>query len=244
MTLRETGERLAGQVPTTAAPGSDASAAHEVVTRTEKELVDAVREADQAGTPVRVVGTATNGAHDFDGQVVRVATQGLQVNDDGCSSDSLAYCGGVLVTVAAGQDWDGFVATAVGKDWVGVECLSGIPGLVGGVTVHNVAAFGQRVADTVASVRTWDRETSTHRRFAMIDCDFGACGESRFSREKMPDGSGRYVVLEVAFLFRQGDLTSPIQDEDLARIVGVQIRDRAPLQDIRTAVLAAVTTRP
>lgn len=143
------------------------------------------------------------------------------------------------MTVAAGQDWDGFVATTVENDWVGIECLSGIPGLVGGVTVHNVAAFGQAVADTVASVRTWDRETGTLRRFAMIDCGFGTGGESRFSRERMPDGSGRYVILEVAFLFRQGDLTSPIQDEELARMLGVRIRDRVPLKDVRTAVLAA-----
>lgn len=74
MTLHPTGARFPGQAHTGPRPGSHGPPAHELVARTEKELVDAVREADLAGTPVRVVGSATSdGAHGFDGRVVRVA---------------------------------------------------------------------------------------------------------------------------------------------------------------------------
>lgn len=100
------------------------------------------------------------------------------------------------------------------------------------------------VADTedelVRAVRdadTWDRATDTYRRFAMIDCLFDEHG-SRFSAERLPDATRRYVVLEVAFLFRQGDLTGPIRDPGLARLVHVEPGGRAPLSRTHEAVLA------
>lgn len=206
--------------------------------RTERELVEAVRQADATGMPVRIVGACTTAkTQGFVGRVVRVSTAGLSVNDDGCSNDSLAFCGGVLVTVAAGQEWDRFVELAVDRGWVGIECLSGCPGLVGGVTIRNIGAFGQRVGDTVASVRTWDRATGRYRRFAMVDCDFDDDG-SRFRRERMPDGSGRFLVLEVAFLFRQGGLTDPLRHAALAERLGVQLSQRASLTSVRQTLLA------
>ena len=153
---------------------------------------------------------------------------GITVNDDGCSADSLAYCGGVQVSVPAGQDWPDFVALAVDRHWVGIERLGGYAGTVGQATVADVAALGQRVSDTVAAVRTWDRASGSHRRFAMVDCGFGADG-SRFSTERLPDGTARYVVLGVEFLFRQGDLTAPIRDPELAAALGLAPGERAPL---------------
>ena len=61
------------------------------------------------------------------------------------------------MTVAAGEDWDALVARAVDRGWVGVEALSGIPGSVGATPIQNVGAYGQEVAQTIASVRVWDR---------------------------------------------------------------------------------------
>ena len=69
-------------------------------------------------------------------------------------------CGGVMVTVAAGETWDDLVATAVERGWVGVEALSGIPGSVGATPIQNVGAYGQEVSQTIASVRVWDRPPS------------------------------------------------------------------------------------
>ena len=46
----------------------------------------------------------------------------------------------------------------------GVECLSGIPGSVGGTPVQNVGAYGQETADTLVSVRALDRASRIGRR--------------------------------------------------------------------------------
>ena len=39
----------------------------------------------------------------------------------------------------------------------GLECLSGIPGTVGGTPIQNVGAYGQEVADHIDSVTVFDR---------------------------------------------------------------------------------------
>jgi UDP-N-acetylmuramate dehydrogenase len=53
---------------------------------------------------------------------------------------------------------DRFVAFCVERNLAGVECLSGIPGLVGGTPVQNVGAYGQEVSQTITTVRAYDRQ--------------------------------------------------------------------------------------
>jgi UDP-N-acetylmuramate dehydrogenase len=193
---------------------------------TAKDLVAAVAEADAAGTPVLLVAGGSNlvvGDAGFDGTVVRVVTRGVRVDAD--------TCGGAFVTVAAGESWDGLVERAVAEGWSGVEALSGIPGSVGATPVQNVGAYGQEVADTVASVRTWDRVDRVQRTFFAADCGFGY-RTSRFKRE--PD---RYVVLEVTFQLPLGDLGAPVRYAELARALGVGVGERVPSSDVRAAVL-------
>lgn len=213
-----------------------------VVARTEHEVIAAVRDADAAGVPWVIMGGAAEQrtCEDHGGalRTVQVATRGVKVNDDGCEVDALAYCGGVQVSVAAGESWQDFVVRAVTSEWVGVERLGDYSGTVGGATVRNVRAYGQSVSDTVAAVRTWDRAGDEYRRFAMVDCHFGEEG-SRFSVERMADGSARYVLLEVDFLLRQSDLTDPIRDPELARMLRVELGQRALLAQAREAVLAS-----
>ena len=84
----------------------------------------------------------------FPGLVVRIATRG--VSPDVETTDD-PTCGGVLVTVAAGESWDALVERAVTSGWVGVEALSGIPGSVGATPIQNVGAYGQEVSETIAS---------------------------------------------------------------------------------------------
>ncbi|MBB6627302.1 UDP-N-acetylmuramate dehydrogenase [Nocardioides sp. KIGAM211] len=200
-----------------------------VTATTEDALVDAVRRADEAGESVLVLGGGSNlvvADAGFGGTVVRVATRGISPDvEDGTS------CGGVLVTVAAGESWDDLVARAVASGWVGVEALSGIPGSVGATPIQNVGAYGQEVAQTIASVRVWDRTLKGVRTFANADCGFGY-RHSRFKADP-----GRHVVLSVTFQFRQGDLGTPATYAELARTLGVEPGGRAPLADVRAAVL-------
>jgi UDP-N-acetylmuramate dehydrogenase len=194
---------------------------------TESALVDAVREADSSGTPLLLVAGGSNlvvADSGFDGTVVRVETRGVAVEQD--------TCGGAMVTVAAGEPWDPFVALAVDRGFVGIEALSGIPGSVGATPIQNVGAYGQEVAQTIASVRCWDRVDGTRRTFAAAECGFGY-RSSRFKEEPQ-----RYVVLSVTFQFRLGDLAAPVRYAELARSLGVEVGARVPMSEVRDTVLA------
>jgi UDP-N-acetylmuramate dehydrogenase len=204
--------------------------AHRFVTAdTADDLVAAVDAADRAGEPVLVLGGGSNlvvADDGFPGTVVKVATRGVRPDvEDGVS------CGGVVVTVAAGEDWDAFVARAVASGWVGVEALSGIPGAVGATPIQNVGAYGQDVSQTIASVRVWDRKLRGIRTFANADCGFGY-RHSRFKADP-----GRHVVLEVTFQFTQGDLGAPVRYAELARRLGVEQGERVSAAEVREAVL-------
>jgi UDP-N-acetylmuramate dehydrogenase len=193
---------------------------------TEAELVDVVRSCDAAGEPVLVLGGGSNlvvSDDGFHGTVVAVRTRGLDIGRPDC--------GGVTLTVAAGEPWDDVVAAVVDRELVGIEALSGIPGSTGAVPVQNVGAYGQEVSQTIASVRTWDRQAQAQRTFATADCGF-AYRSSRFKTE-----SPRYLVLDVTFQLLAGQLSAPVRYAELARRLGVELGERAPLPDVRAAVL-------
>jgi UDP-N-acetylmuramate dehydrogenase len=197
---------------------------------TQDELVDAVRTCDEAGEPVLVLAGGSNlvvADEGFDGTVVEVATTGVRADHE--SED--ATCGGVVVTVAAGESWEAVVEQAVDRGWVGVEALSGIPGSVGATPIQNVGAYGQEVAQTLASVRVWDRRLHGFRTFAAADCGFG------YRTSRLKADPGRHVVVEATFQFRQGQLGAPVTYAELADALGVELGSRAPMADVRRAVL-------
>jgi UDP-N-acetylmuramate dehydrogenase len=216
------GEVLAGH--TTLRLGGPA--AHYVEARTEDELVSTVRAADAASEPLLLLAGGSNlvvADGGFPGTVVKVAVRGVTVEQDECS--------GATVRVAAGEGWEPFVDRAVSQGWVGVEALSGIPGSVGATPVQNVGAYGQEVAQTIASVRSWDRRESAVRTLAAADCGFGY-RTSIFKRDP-----GRYVVLSVTFQLRLGDLGAPVRYAELARSLGVGPGERTDMRAVREAVL-------
>lgn len=196
-----------------------------VTAETSAEVVDAVRAADEAGTPLLLLSGGSNlviSDEGFAGTVVRVTTKGVHVESvDGCAE----------VTVAAGEVWDDVVARAVTEGWSGIEALSGIPGLTGATPVQNVGAYGQEVAQTVHRVVAWDRQGQRQRTFTNADCDFTY-------RHSVFKATGRYVVLEVTFRLGLGALSAPVAYADLAAHLGVEQGDRVPLADAREAVLA------
>lgn len=197
-----------------------------VTAETADEVVDAVRAADDAGTPLLLLSGGSNlviSDAGFAGTVVRIATDGIRVEQ--------AEDGHAEVTVAAGEVWDDVVARAVAEGWSGIEALSGIPGLAGATPVQNVGAYGQEVAQTITRVLTWDREEQRQRTFT--------AAEARFTyRHSIFKETGRYVVLEVTFRLALGGLSAPVAYADLATHLGVEQGDRVPLADAREAVLA------
>ncbi len=202
-------------------------AARMVVAETADELVDAVREVDDAQEPLLVLGGGSNlvvADEGFVGTVVKVATRGVVV-------DSRDQCGGANVVVAAGEDWDGLVARAVEEGWSGIEALSGIPGSTGATPVQNVGAYGQEVAQTIARVRVWDRTDQRVRTMTSVDCRFSY-------RHSVFKDADRYVVLDVMFQLVPGTMSQPVRYADLAAHLGVEVGARVPLGDARAAVVA------
>lgn len=191
----------------------------------EAALVAAVAEADAAGEPLLLLGGGSNvviADAGFAGTVVLVRTRGIERVDGG---------GKAVLTVAAGEDWDAFVAHCVAAGLAGVECLSGIPGSVGATPIQNVGAYGQDVAETIVRVRAYDRTAGE-----VVTLDADACAftyrHSRFKGEH-----DRFAVLDVSFaLDRQPDSRS-LRYVELARALGVPVGATAPLEAVRDAVL-------
>lgn len=194
--------------------------------RSQDELVNAFRaSAGERGPVIAIAGGSNVVVADegFPGTVVHVTSRGIAESDTG--SD-------VLLAVEAGEPWDPFVERCVTAGLAGVECLSGIPGSVGASPIQNVGAYGQDVSETIASVRVYDRE-----RDAVEDLPPEACGFSYRSSvfKRTPGG---WVVLSVTFALERDPLAMPVRYAELARRLGVEVGERAPLGRVRDAVLA------
>jgi UDP-N-acetylmuramate dehydrogenase len=96
---------------------------------------------------------------------------------------------------------------AVDRGLAGVECLSGIPGTVGGTPIQNVGAYGQEVSSTIEHVTVYDCVDHTVRSMRAADCGFSY----RMSRFKAAD-EGRFVVCDVTFRMRPGPPTATYAD--------------------------------
>jgi UDP-N-acetylmuramate dehydrogenase len=185
------------------------------------ELVDAVRDADESGRPLLVLGGGSNVVapdQGWPGDVVLVRSHGIERSGD-------------ALTVQAGHDWDALVAHTVENQLAGIEALSGIPGSTGATPIQNVGAYGQEVAQTVTAVRVYDRAEKSERTLTPEQCGF-AYRDSRLKREP-----SRFVVLEVDFALHPGSRSRPVGYAELARTLGVEIGESAPLADVRDAVL-------
>ena len=191
----------------------------------EQSVVDVVRAADAAGEPLLVLGGGSNVVlpdEGFPGTVLRVAVHGLSAEASGNR---------VLLTAAAGEDWDGLVAHCVAERLAGVEALSGIPGLVGASPVQNIGAYGQELSQTVVAVRALDRAGGQVVDLASPECDFS------YRHSAFKANPARWVVVSVTFSLAPSALSEPVQYAELARRLGVEVGQRAPLGDVRAAVL-------
>lgn len=164
-----------------------------VSAQTEAEVSEAVRFADERDLRLFVLGGGSNllvADAGFDGLVLKIALSGTGQVDDG---------GDAIFTVAAGEDWDVFVARTVEEGCAGIECLSGIPGSVGGTPVQNVGAYGQEVSETIRTVAVFDRRSMQKKIFSNSNCGFAYRASVFNSAER-----DRYIILQVTFALRRG----------------------------------------
>jgi UDP-N-acetylmuramate dehydrogenase len=199
-----------------------------IVTATSEEaLLDAVRAADEATEPLLVLAGGSNvvvADAGFAGTVVRVATGGV--------GEYRMRDGRVRLDIAAGEPWDALVAACVADGLAGIEALSGIPGSTGATPIQNVGAYGQEIADTIIAVRALDRSSGEIHALDTEECLFDY-RSSVFKRD--PD---RWLVLSLSLALEPTGESEPIRYAELARRLGIETGERAPLAYVREAVLA------
>ncbi|MDQ6801451.1 MAG: UDP-N-acetylmuramate dehydrogenase [Acidobacteriota bacterium] len=187
--------------------------------RSVDEVRQAVDWAKSNGEPLLVLGGGSNvliADEGFEGLVLHLDLRGISAGDGG------------MLQAAASEPWDPLVAIAVGRNWAGVECLSGIPGSTGATPIQNVGAYGQDVSETIVAVEVFDRSNGDVTSLSNAGCQF----EYRNSIFKK-SAKDRYVVLSVTFQLRPGAPPS-IRYPELQKAIG----ERSSLPEVRDAVIA------
>jgi UDP-N-acetylmuramate dehydrogenase len=190
----------------------------------EDDIAAGIAFASQRRLPLFVLGGGSNllvSDAGFSGLVLRIALRGIASTQD---SDRL------IVSAAAGEDWDGLVAYAVAADCAGVECLSGIPGTVGGTPVQNVGAYGQEVSQTIVTVRAFDRKTAD-----FVDLPAASCGFSYRRSIFNSTQRERYVVGRVDYALRKDGHANFVY-ADLAKYFAARNVVSPTLAEVRDAV--------
>src|SRR5271167_3584694 len=208
----------------------------------EDEVREAVQFAKNRDLPLFILGGGSNlvvADSGWPGLVLRIAIGGTATpTTDGAGN-------AVLFSVGAGVDWDDFVAQTVVQNCTGIECLSGIPGSVGGTPVQNVGAYGQEVADTIESVRALDLHARDSRapdkEDRIVVLPKPACGFRYRTSIFNTTERGRYIILRVNYRLKRGGAPS-LKYDDLQkyfaeRVVMNSTEKKMPsLAEVREAV--------
>ena len=164
-----------------------------VEARTLPEVAEAVDFASSRNVPLFVLGGGSNlviADNGWPGLVLKPAIKGIDRQEERERT---------LFTVGAGESWDDFVDHAVAANCAGIECLSGIPGSVGGTPVQNVGAYGQEVSRTIDSVEVFDRKDGQIRELCNEACGFSYRSSIFNTTER-----GRFIILRVTYALSFG----------------------------------------
>lgn len=206
------------------------AAATFVEVATDDDLIAVVHDCDMRAEPVLLIAGGSNlivGDEGFVGTVVKIATHGISVEK---ATDGTGYA--VLVTVAAGENWDRLVARMVADSYSGIETLSGIPGTVGATPIQNVGAYGNEISQTLESVEVYDRIENRRAVLSADDCEFG------YRTSIFKSDLDRWLILRVTFRLERRVDSVPINYAELAKRLHVSQGDPAPLEQVRRGVLA------
>jgi UDP-N-acetylmuramate dehydrogenase len=161
--------------------------------KTSQEVSEAVAFAQTRNFPLFVLGGGSNlviSDSGWPGLVIKIGITGIEDRSED---------GKKIFEVGAGEEWDKFVALAVAKNCAGVECLSGIPGSVGGTPVQNVGAYGQEVSETIDSVLALDLKDGQLHELCS-----DACGFSYRSSIFNTSQKGRYIIVRTTYALTPG----------------------------------------
>lgn len=200
----------------------------------EEDIAEAFALAEGKGLPIFILGGGSNvliSDAGFDGLVLQIGIRnsGFRVpHSEFEAGPESGTRNSELISVGSGEDWDAFVAHCVENDLAGVECLSGIPGFVGGTPVQNVGAYGQEVAETIVSVRCFDREEKIFVDLKNVDCGFSYRTSIFNSTHR-----DRYIVASVTFDLKKGGTPKVVYKDLVEHFAG----HNATIKEVREAVL-------
>ncbi len=168
--------------------GVGGSARYFIHAGSERTVEQAIEFARSKQLAVLILGGGSNllvSDEGFPGVVIRMEIGGIEWISNGHR---------VRVEAGAGENWDDLVAQCVDKKLSGIECLSGIPGSVGGTPIQNVGAYGQEVATTLSSVRVYDCESNS-----FVEMSRDQCGFSYRTSVFNTAAAARYIVVHVVY---------------------------------------------
>ena len=194
-----------------------------VSVQSEADIIEAIQYADRHDMPLCVIGSGSNilFANSFPGLVLQLSIRGIDVLEETPSH--------VMVEVAAGENWDGFLQYCLQQHWYGLENLAIIPGTVGAAPIQNIGAYGQEVANCIESVNVIDIATRQKNNLSASACHF-AYRNSIFKQEL----AGKCIITSI--VLRLSRTFQPcLSYKALADVL--QHEDNLSAEKIRTAVI-------
>ncbi|MEJ6476813.1 UDP-N-acetylmuramate dehydrogenase [Pseudoalteromonas piscicida] len=131
-------------------------------------------------------GSNTIFLEDYAGTVIKLATSGIDIKQQGDK---------YTIKAAAGENWHQLVLQLLEKGINGLENLALIPGTVGAAPVQNIGAYGVEVSQFVTAVKGFD---IVEQRFITLtgdECEFGY-RDSVF-KHRLKD---KFVITEVTLV--------------------------------------------
>jgi UDP-N-acetylmuramate dehydrogenase len=154
----------------------------------ETEVLQTLQHARSHSLPLFVLGGGSNlvvADAGWPGLVLKIGISGISNRQDD---------GKRVFIAGAGEDWDKLVSLSIEQNCAGIECMSGIPGTVGGTPVQNVGAYGQEVSESITRVRAIEIATGNVREISNAECGFSYRTSIFNSTQR-----GRYIVTQVSY---------------------------------------------
>jgi len=144
----------------------EAKARYFVEVKTDAEIIELIKNDIFKFGKIQILngGSNTLFASDFDGLVVKMATQGISLIYE---YDEYAF-----LKANAGVNWHEFVTFCIENNYGGLENLSLIPGNVGAAPIQNIGAYGVEQKTCFFELEAIELSTGQIRTFNYQDCKF------------------------------------------------------------------------
>lgn len=201
-------------------------AIHELVrVKTEAEFLETLDQVWASGEEWMLLGGGSNlvvGSEGFDGTVILVETEGIEVLR--VEGDT------VVLRAAAGVVWDQLVAWSIEQSLSGIEALSGVPGKVGAAPMQNIGAYGTELSDVLLAVDFVDYLSGERLRLPAAELELGY-RTSTFKQGRQG------AVLSIDLALTRSANSAPIAYQQLANALGVALGESVDLALVRETVL-------